>query len=1159
MSQPTVFISYSHKDEIWKDRLRPHLGVLEQQGQIIIWDDRQIDAGSEWFGEIKKVMDEAAVSICLISSDYLSSDFCVKEEIPYLLERRKNDGMTLIPVLVRACAWKAVSWLKPLQMLPHDGKNVANDFKDNWDEVFAGVAEFIFEIVDANKSPKVLTRGGAGKRTKATRGQLTPTQPPQFVPPKKTDLKLLPVTGSELEQQIGAMAPAIRYFLREAYGLNDELAKDLTQDVIVAAIEAVRKPGFELKSDVKLATFVHSIVRHKALDFLGARSRRPIDVEDIKFRIVVESGSEPTEANIEKIKKWIDRLGEPQSQIIHLIYYQGLKVADVAKKLNIAARQVSMFKFMALRQLHEWSDEHERFLDSVKRLPVTGEELFGRDNDLQQLDEIWESQNVNVISLVAWGGVGKSALVNKWLERLGADNYRGARRVYGWSFYSQGTGERVTSADQFIAAALEWFGDPDPTKGSPWDKGERLAELVRQQKTLLILDGMEPLQSNLAFEHGNIKDPGLAVLVAELARKNNGLCVITTREPVADLQEAGAGAMQKNLEQISAQAGRALLRVGGVQGTDAELEKATADFGNHALAINLLAAYLHDIPGHHISHSREIPDLDIPEEKGKHPRRVMAAFEQRWGESPAVQVLRILGLFDRPAELAAVDAVRRPQVIVGLTDQLQNLTEGEWLEVLENLRQHKLLAPRSRHNLDTLDCHPLVREHFGEKLKAGNAASWKEAHSRLYEFFKAVPKKEFPDTLEEMGPLYAAVGHGCQAERYQEALNQVYVWRILRRDEHFSWRKFGLFNADLAALSGFFDVPWLQPVANLGEADKKFVLHQAALYMRALGRLTEAAQSYQAALEASTVIEDWTNANITAGDLGELYLILGDLPRALKYAQQSVDLADRSGDTWKQIARRMSLAYLLHQVGNISSAEATFHKAEHIHSMRPFRYALWAFKYCDLLLAQGKYQEVKDHPFETVEWTGQDDQIFPLEIALEHLCLGEAHLLQLIIERTDEFTQAEARLNQAADELQQAGRRDHLPLALLARAELYRVKKDFAKAQRDLDEAFKIATRGGMRLHEADCHLEYARLHLAMGEKDKTRESWAKAKKMIEEMGYHRRDPEIFMIEAQLHLSSGEKDKARESLAKAKELIDKMGMHRWDFEVKEIEEQLSKL
>ena len=47
MGKPTVFISYSHKDEDWKDRLRPHLGVLEKAGRITLWDDRRIDAGDD--------------------------------------------------------------------------------------------------------------------------------------------------------------------------------------------------------------------------------------------------------------------------------------------------------------------------------------------------------------------------------------------------------------------------------------------------------------------------------------------------------------------------------------------------------------------------------------------------------------------------------------------------------------------------------------------------------------------------------------------------------------------------------------------------------------------------------------------------------------------------------------------------------------------------------------------------------------------------------------------------------------------------------------------------------------------------------------------------------------------------------------------------------
>ena len=47
MSRPNVFISYSHKDEEWKDRLVTHLGVLHHQGLLDLWDDRRIGAGED--------------------------------------------------------------------------------------------------------------------------------------------------------------------------------------------------------------------------------------------------------------------------------------------------------------------------------------------------------------------------------------------------------------------------------------------------------------------------------------------------------------------------------------------------------------------------------------------------------------------------------------------------------------------------------------------------------------------------------------------------------------------------------------------------------------------------------------------------------------------------------------------------------------------------------------------------------------------------------------------------------------------------------------------------------------------------------------------------------------------------------------------------------
>ena len=103
---------------------------------------------------------------------------------------------------------------------------------------------------------------------------------------------------------------------------------------------------------------------------------------------------------------------------------------------------------------------------SIARLPVTGSDLFGREEDLAFLDASWANPSVNVVTIVAWGGVGKSALVNHWLGAMAAQHYRAAELVFGWSFYRQGTSGSTSSADEFLEAALSWFGDLDPRVGT---------------------------------------------------------------------------------------------------------------------------------------------------------------------------------------------------------------------------------------------------------------------------------------------------------------------------------------------------------------------------------------------------------------------------------------------------------------------------------------------------------------------------------------------------------------------------------------------------------------------------------------------------------------------------------------------------------------------
>jgi serine/threonine protein kinase len=139
---------------------------------------------------------------------------------------------------------------------------------------------------------------------------------------------------------------------------------------------------------------------------------------------------------------------------------------------------------------------------SVARLPITGSDVFGREEDIAFLDNAWANQQVNVVTIVAWAGVGKSTLVNHWLRRMAAERYRSAEVVFGWSFYKQGTRGQSSSADEFLDAALAWFGDPDPQIGTAWEEGERLAKLISHRRTLLILDGLEPVQNPLVHKKG---------------------------------------------------------------------------------------------------------------------------------------------------------------------------------------------------------------------------------------------------------------------------------------------------------------------------------------------------------------------------------------------------------------------------------------------------------------------------------------------------------------------------------------------------------------------------------------------------------------------------------------------------------------------------------
>ena len=330
---------------------------------------------------------------------------------------------------------------------------------------------------------------------------------------------------------------------------------------------------------------------------------------------------------------------------------------------------------------------------SLEKLPTSGPNFLGREVELKLLDEAWaDPGRTQVVVLVAPGGVGKTGLVNHWLDRLKSDGWRGAERVYGWSFYSQGTtDDRQASDDPFLNDALRWFGVEHDPKLLPWDKGRLLAEAVAQSRTLLVLDGLEPLQHPPGPQGGELRAPGVQALLLGLARAGQpGLCVATTRGAVRDLagyernghRPAGGVLAHDSCNLGEADGARLLHRLGvtragaaAIVEDDAELRAASHHVRGHALALTLLGGYLK------LAHAGDIRKRDLVRfeeadaEAGGHAFKVMEAYE-KWflsaGEPGALKLaaVRLLGLFDRPADPACLAALRAEPVIVGLTEPL---------------------------------------------------------------------------------------------------------------------------------------------------------------------------------------------------------------------------------------------------------------------------------------------------------------------------------------------------------------------------------------------------------------------------------------------------------------------------------------------------------
>lgn len=743
-------------------------------------------------------------------------------------------------------------------------------------------------------------------------------------------------------------------------------------------------------------------------------------------------------------------------------------------------------------------------LSHIKQYLLT--DLLGREPELSKLNALFQDPNAKrIASIIAMGGEGKTSLMTKWAYTLKDAGWPGLQKVFAWSFYSQGSSDQSqATSDLFLRAALKFFGEVGlaESQASLYEKGQKLAECCKKTNSLLLLDGLEPLQMPpTGQKRGWLKDQGIEALLTHW--DGPSLCLISSRYAPDD--RFAAHLEQIDLPALPLPAAVALLRSLDIIGLDKELEDAANELRCHALALRILGLYLKE------AHSGDIAKRDLvdwqtadEEERHGHAFRAIRAYarwleqDEKYGKQ-ALAILHILSMFDKPASRASVACLLQGKPIAGVTDALFSTTqkgrkkthtplEQNTLQtLLSRLEQAKLISQGKDQQgvWHSLDAHPLLREYFARELQNHCPQGWRQAHLRLFDYLCTnTPDRDKP-TLEDLLPLYEAVMHGCVAGEYAKALDDVYHKRILRGDEAYSGTKLGAYAHELAAIVHFFAPGWraLQAgaQAQLSAGDQAWLFSEAAFSLLALGRLPETLPLMEAVVAMYVKRENWKQAASSASNLNITQALLGHLSAALSGAQQALGYAEQSQDDFQKITKRCNLAWVSFKSGDSECAMHLMQEAERLqaeYDSETLLYSMAGFQYCEILLTQqNRAAEVAKRAQQTLALAEKHTWLF--DRGLDHHTLAKCLLLLSRNAQPPDTASMQAALahSQAALRLIRQGDGGGFIIpALHTHARIQCSLQNPAASLEALNEAYAIAHRCGMLLHETDTLL--ARLEL---------------------------------------------------------------------------------
>ncbi|MEB4593536.1 AAA family ATPase [Candidatus Thiothrix sp. Deng01] len=400
--------------------------------------------------------------------------------------------------------------------------------------------------------------------------------------------------------------------------------------------------------------------------------------------------------------------------------------------------------------------------DAVRQQQLAG--VFGRSEEIGLLTQAWTSSQSHLLLLNGATGVGKTALLQKWLHSMQSKQWLDADAVYCWSFYPPDLAHSIQDpVEEFFHHALLWFGGEEAAACPNLLQGEMLARLSQSHHTLLILDGLEILQARSGSSIGKLGDPRMLTLLERLAEHNPGLCVAVSREPLEGGFATKAGVQRYGLENLPEEDCIGLLRYKGVQGEDDRLRQMAVDYGQNPLTLTLLGGYLAVWHGGDWRRMDRIPVLMDQQQDGRQARRILVANATELAGKPGESLLYLLSMLYRPTHWSRLENLlgakrgwpllrlfqkKNQDNYSSLVASFGRLGQKKRYEATLQLRELGLLSLTGR-------CFWLpqwVREAYQRQFRYDWPTAWKEANQRLMLFHATLPKE--PEALD-ITPLSA--------------------------------------------------------------------------------------------------------------------------------------------------------------------------------------------------------------------------------------------------------------------------------------------------------------------------------------------------------------------------------------------------------------------